>query len=46
MDVVLIIAIVLVLVFIGALIYVKRRPAGSENEFFFFRINKYISLDW
>ena len=35
MDVILILAIVLVLVFIGALIYVKRRPAGWGNDLFF-----------
>lgn len=34
MDVILILALVLVLVFIGALIYVKRRPAGWGNLFF------------
>ena len=33
MDVILILAIGLVLVFIGALVYVKRRPPGLKNDF-------------
>ena len=33
MDVILTLAIGLVLVFIGALVYVTRRPSGLKNDF-------------
>jgi uncharacterized membrane protein YhfC len=35
MDVILILAIALLIIFIGALFYAKRRQAGSAKNFFF-----------